>query len=314
MNTWVVILGSASVFFLLQAIYWIVVSRRESRDAVLAARLGSVDSVEEGLDDILRRTNADEGFWSSLPFYETLVHRLNEAGETGGVAAFMIRVGVFSLGGFAAAVVLTGDAVFSLVFAVGLAFVPYTMLLKKVRMRILRIEEQLPEALEVMCISLRAGHSLQQTIRLTAGELAAPLGDELRQVAEEAELGRPIDEALLAMADRVRGARSIRTFVVAVLVLRQTGGNLVEVIESIIDTLRQAAAYQQKLQSMTAEGRSSALILALLPPAFAALSFLADPAYARRLYTDSIGQVMVFIAAGFYITGVLWVRRLVSPK
>jgi tight adherence protein B len=133
-------------------------------------------------------------------------------------------------------------------------------------------------------------------------------------VAEEAELGRPVDEALLAMADRVRGARSVRTFVVAVLVLRQTGGNLVEVIESIIDTMRQAAAYQQKLQSMTAEGRSSALILGLLPPAFALLSFVADPMYARKLYTDPMGQVMVFMATGFYVTGVVWVRRLVSPK
>jgi tight adherence protein B len=314
MNTWVVVLGAASVFFTLQAIYWIFISRREGRDTVLAQRLGSVDSVEEGLDDILRRTNDDAGALASLPGYDTLVHRLNEAGEDGGVAAFLVRVGVFVLGGFAGGVVLTGDAVFSFVFALGLGFAPYTLLLKKVRQRILRIEEQLPEALEVMCISLRAGHSLQQTIRLTAGELQAPLGDELRQVAEEAELGRPVDEALLAMADRVRGARSVRTFVVAVLVLRQTGGNLIEVIESIIDTMRQAAAYQQKLQSMTAEGRSSALILGLLPPAFAALSFVADPMYARKLYTDSMGQVMVFMATGFYVTGVIWVRRLVSPK
>lgn len=314
MNVWIIVLGAASVFFTLQAVFWIVVNRRESRDSVLAQRLGSVDSVEEGLDDILRRTNADEGVWTSLPFYDTLVHRLNEAGETGGVAAFMVRVAVAVLGGFAGGVVLTGDAVFSFIFGLGLGFAPYTLLLKKVRERIMRIEEQLPEALEVMCISLRAGHSLQQTIRLTAGELAAPLGEELRQVAEEAELGRPIDESLLAMADRVRGARSVRTFVVAVLVLRQTGGNLVEVIESIIDSLRQAAAYQQKLQSMTAEGRSSALILGLLPPAFAVLSYLADPAYARKLYTDTMGQVMVIAAATFYITGVLWVRRLVTPK
>lgn len=314
MNTWVIVLGAASVFVTLQAIYWLFIARREGRNTVLAQRLGSVDSVEEGLDDILRRTNEEEGFLAGLPFYETLVHRLNEAGETGGVAAFMVRVAVFVLGGFAAGVVLTGDPIFAFVFAMGLAFVPYMLLVKKVRQRILRIEEQLPEALEVMCISLRAGHSLQQTIRLTAGELQAPLGDELRQVAEEAELGRPIDEALLAMADRIRGARSLRTFVVAVLVLRQTGGNLVEVIESIIDTMRQAAAYQQKLQSMTAEGRSSALILGLLPPAFALLSFVADPQYARKLYSDPLGQVMVTIAAAFYLVGILWVRRLVSPK
>lgn len=314
MNTWVIVFGSASVFVTLQALYWVFIARREGRNTLLAQRLGSVDSVEEGLDDILRRTNDDEGFLTGLPFYETLVRRLNEAGETGGVTAFMVRVAVFVLGGFAAGVVLTGDPIFAFVVALGLGFVPYTLLLRKVSQRIQRIEEQLPEALEVMCISLRAGHSLQQTIRLTAGELQVPLGDELRQVAEEAELGRPIDEALLAMADRVRGARSVRTFVVAVLVLRQTGGNLVEVIESIIDTMRQASAYQQKLQSMTAEGRSSALILGLLPPAFALLSFVADPQYARKLYTDPMGQMLVTLAGTFYVVGILWVRRLVAPK
>ncbi|MCK6570740.1 type II secretion system F family protein [Myxococcota bacterium] len=314
MNIWVIVLGSASVFFALQAIYWIVTFRRESRHSVLAQRLGSIDAVEEGLDDILRRTSEDEGIWASLPFYESLIHRLNEARELGGVAAFMVRVLIFVLGGFAGGVVLTGDPVFALIFGLGLGLLPYTFLLKKVRKRILRIEEQLPEALEVMCISLRAGHSLAQTIRLTASELQAPLGEELRQVAEEAELGRPIDEALLAMADRVRGARSVRTFVVAVLVLRQTGGNLVEVIESIIDSMRQATAYQQKLQSMTAESRSSAFILAMLPPAFGVLSFLADPTYTKRLYTDSVGQMLVLTAGGFYLSGVIWVRRLVSPK
>ena len=314
MNQWIVILSAASVFFTIQAIYWLVVNRRVSRDSVLAQRLGSVDPTEEGLDDILRRNREDAGVWGGLPFYETLVTRLNEAGELGDVGTFMVRVMVFVLGAFALGVVLTSDVFFSLIFGAGAGMVPYTMLLKKVRTRILRIEDQLPEALEVMCISLRAGHSLAQTIKLTAGEMQVPLGEELRLVAEESELGRPIDEALLAMANRVRGARSVRTFVVAVMVLRQTGGNLIEVIESIIDTMRQQSAYQQKLQAMTAEGRSSAFILGMLPPAFGALSFVADPAYARRLYTDSVGQMLVLIAATFYFSGILWVRRLVSPK
>ena len=90
--------------------------------------------------------------------------------------------------------------------------------------------------------------------------------------------------------------------------------NLIEVIESIIDTMRAQSAYQQKLQAMTAEGRSSAFILGMLPPAFACLSFLADPAYTKRLYTDSVGQLLVAVAVAFYVTGVIWVRRLVSPR
>ena len=135
----------------------------------------------------------------------------------------------------------------------------------------------------------------QQRSRATLGSLSEPRGDDSRRSVQ------------LAIGHS-------RTFVVAVLVLRQTGGNLVEVIESIIDTMRQQSAYAQKLQAMTAEGRSSALILAMLPPAFAGLSYVADPGYAKRLYTDSMGQLLLLVAVAFYLTGVMWTRRLVAPK
>jgi len=312
---WIVVLGSAATFFVLQAAYWWIVSRRSVEKALLTQRLGSADVVEGEAEALLRKgADPNAGFFESLPVYAAIAQRLAQAGDTAGVPAFFARCGVFALGGFAAIIALTFDVGLALAAALVLGFLPWVGLVGRVKKRLMRIEEQLPEALEVMAISLRAGQSLAQTIRVTSSEIQAPLGEEFRRVAEEVELGRPIDESLLAMTQRVEGARSVRQFVVAVLVLRQTGGNLIEVLETIIDTMRQQSAYERKLLAMTAEGRSSATILALLPPAFTLLIFIGDRKYLMQLSDSAMGHTILIVAAIMYLLGVIWVRRLVNPK
>jgi tight adherence protein B len=312
---WIVLLGSAAAFFVLQAVYWWFVSVRSAERKLLAQRLGSADAVESEADELLRKGARDgQGYLGTLAIYTTVARRLAQAGDTGGVPAFFTRCAVFGLAGFAGVVALTQDVLLALVTSGVFACLPWVGLVGRVKKRLTRIEEQLPEALEVMAISLRAGQSLAQTIRVTSSEIQSPLGDEFRRIAEEVELGRPIDESLLAMAQRVDGARSVRQFVVAVLVLRQTGGNLIEVLETIIDTMRQQSAYERKLMAMTAEGRSSAMILALLPPAFTLLIFIGDRKYLSQLTNSSMGHSILIIAGVMYLLGVVWVRRLVNPK
>lgn len=308
-----ILFASASVFFILQAIYWIVASRRASRQAVLAERLGAAEDLD-GAADILKDAGEPDGWLEELSFTQSLRDLLEQAGDEGAVGPFLSRTLMAFLGAFAFFLIVTADLAAALVFGLGAMMLPYLFLLRRKRLRISRIEEQLPEALEVMTISLRAGQSLAQTIGLTAREIQAPLGDELRRVAEEQQLGRPLDEALVAMSRRLREARTVRSFVVSVLVLRQTGGNLIEVLESIIDTMRQQSQYERKLKAMTAEGRSSSRMLAALPPAFVMLAYLADPGYIGNLISDSVGRVLLSLAVILYVVGLIWVRRLVSPK
>ncbi len=316
MAQWITIVGAAAVFFGLQAVYWVRTNRRVTQDEVLKKRLGSVEALTtDEADGLLRRGIDDErGALKWLPFYAHLQATSFEAGDASGVPGLVLRALVFGFVGVTLALIATGMVGLAApAFLLG-ALLPYAALSARVQKRRARIDEQLPEALEVMSISLRAGHSLQQTLRLTSTEIQSPLGDELRRVAEETELGRPIDEALLALSDRLRGSRAVRTFVVAVLVLRQTGGNLVEVIESIIDTLRQQSTYERKLLAMTSEGRSSARMLAMIPPIFTAMAFVTNPKYAGQLTSTSMGRMITLAAAGLYIFGLLWVRRLVDPK
>ncbi len=308
-----IICASLSVFFILQAVYWIVVSRRTARTAVLADRLGAGD-VGVQTDTLLKVDEENQSWIEQFALGATLRNLLEQAGEDGAVGAFVSRCSLYFLGAFALVLVITGEPAGAFVLSFGALLIPYLLLMRKKRLRISRIEEQLPEALEVMTISLRAGQSLAQTVRLTSTEIQAPLGDEMRRVAEETELGRPLDEALVAMSQRLKEARTVRTFVVSVLVLRQTGGNLIEVLESIIDTMRQQSQYERKLKAMTAEGRSSSRLLALLPPGFMAMAWMADPGYVGKLLSDPVGRILLTVSFCLYMIGLFWVRKLVNPK
>ncbi len=305
MNT-IAILIAITLFFWLQAFYWFFTARRSKKESALIDRLGTDESF---LESTLVRQGVDSGTMS-----RGLVRLLAEAGEEPVLGPFFIRVMVAFLVVFVASLILLGELGGSLIFGMMGMSIPYMLLNKKRSNRMNRIEEQLPEALEVMTISLRAGHSLEQTIRLTATELDDPIGVEFRQVSEEVGLGRPLDEALVAMTSRLKECRTVRTFVVSVLVLHQTGGNLIEVLEGIIETMRMQGRYERKLRAMTAEGRSSARMLGFLPPVFVTLAFAANSSYVSILFYETGGQIILTVSVTLYIIGTVWTRRLVNPK
>ncbi len=301
-----VVLIPLVLFLLMQAIFWFVTSKKSAHDAFIAERLGTDESITQS--QALMRQGAQGAF------AQQIVDMLEAAGEDSDITPFFTRMLVLFFATFAITLVMTSEPAAATLFGVCAAFLPFAGLARKRRVRMRRIEEQLPEALEVMIISLRAGQSLDQTIRLTASELDAPIGEEFRRVSEEQGLGRPIDEALVSMSQRLDTCRTVRAFVVSVMVLHQTGGNLVEVLESIIDSMRQQSQYERKLAAMTAEGRTSARILAAIPPLFAFFSYLANPDYIGGMFTDGAGQAMLFVAMSLYITGVLWTRRLTRAQ
>ena len=301
-------LAAATIFCVLQAIYWFVASKRSARQAFLAERLGTDDSLPR-TNELLRR-DEDEGALA-----RRLAGLIEEAGLDITIGGFFSRVVMWTAFVFLVLLIVLGSLGGALFLSLLITPVlQFRALAVRKRKRGRRIQEQLPEALEVMIISLRAGQSLEQTVRLTATQLDEPIGEEFRRVAEETELGRPLEQALLSMGERLSSVRSLRTFVTSVLVLRQTGGNLIEVLEAIIDTMRQQTQYERKLQAMTAEGRSSSRMLGGLPIVFVSLAYLADPTYVGRLFTDPLGNVLLGVAGSLYLIGMVWIRKLVNPE
>ena len=186
-------------------------------------------------------------------------------------------------------------------------------LVKKARERRLALcDEQMPQALEIVGLALRAGHALPGALRLAASECPAPLSEELSRVVHENSLGRPMNEVITRFAARLAGCSAVETFSVAVLVLQETGGNLITVIERIIDSARARSSYNARLRALTAEGRQSAKLLSALPAIFAGLTISVDPTYLETLQTSG-GMTIALIAVGMWIAGVLWTRRLIRP-
>jgi len=179
--------------------------------------------------------------------------------------------------------------------------------------RLNEIDHQLPKALELMMIGLRAGQTLEDTIRYAAEELQPPLAVELGRCAEEYEMGRPIEESLSNMAARLSPCRALGTFVESVLVLKQTGGNIIEIIEQIIDGLRAQAAFEARYRALTAEGRTSGIILGALPVLVLAIVLLVQPGYLGLLLENSTGRGIIMLAAGLWALGIMWLMRLVKP-
>jgi len=179
--------------------------------------------------------------------------------------------------------------------------------------RLAQCDEQMPQALEIMALALRAGHALPSALALAGDESPAPLCHELRRASDEHALGRPIAEVLQGLGRRLPSCDAVNTFVVAVAVLQETGGNLIAVIDRIVENARARSSYQARLRALTAEGRQSAKLLALLPGAFGLLAVMSDPSYGNMLLHDGGGRLITLAALALWLLGILWTRRLVRP-
>ena len=180
--------------------------------------------------------------------------------------------------------------------------------------RSVAFEAQLPQALELISLYLRSGRSLPQAFLATSDEISPPAAQEFAVCAEAYRLGRPLDAALRGLAIKYSDLVGIRLFAVAVSVLGQTGGNLVEVIERIRKTLDSGIVYTLKLRSMTGEARTSANILGAVPGLFMGITGFFNPAYFNNFFETTLGMVLFGLFLTFWLAGLIWVRAMMSSK
>jgi tight adherence protein B len=196
--------------------------------------------------------------------------------------------------------------------AAGLVFgyVPFLLVRFKKNYKTRLIEKQMPEAMELLARSLRAGHALPSSIELASKETPSPLGAELKTVYEEQRLGLSVPAALKRMGERV-ASQDLQYFVTAVMLQTETGGNLAEVMENIGYLIRERLKLKGKIQALTAEGRLSAFILTLLPfIVFIALTILSRK-YVDTLFSEPAGTYLIAGGMLSILMGVLWMRRII---
>jgi tight adherence protein B len=229
------------------------------------------------------------------------------------VAHFVIIAGAAALLMFGLASLMTSNTMIAGVAAVLGAYFPFLMLSQKRSRRQRQLAFQLPEALDFLSRVLQAGHSFSTGIQMMSEELPMPLKAEFRRCYEQHSLGQPLEEALKEMATRIEST-DFAFFITAVLIQRQTGGDLSEVLKNISNMIRQRIRLAQHLKAKTAEGRFTGYILVAFPAVmFVLVSFL-NPTYAHNLTGTSSGQKMLGLAFGLQMLGLWAIRKLTTVK
>lgn len=188
--------------------------------------------------------------------------------------------------------------------------VPGVVLLVARDRRSRKLSEQLPEALDMMSRSLRAGHALASAFELVATEMPEPISVEFARAFEEQRLGMPLERAVREMAARAPRNGDLKLFAVSTVIQKETGGNLALILDGIAATVRERYRFFGKLRALTAEARASAWFVSLMPLAIAAFLVASQPAYMRVLVDNEMGRVILAGGLGAWGIGVAWFHRL----
>jgi len=275
-------------------------SRSAERISILKLRrFGSHDAT----DRLLQR----------LPFAHRIDRLLVQSGTTWSVERFLLCSGALMLG--ALCLVLQWPLPLPVQGAAVLfcALVPLLLARRARRRRLARIEEQLPDAADFIARALRAGHSFSNVLQIVGNELPEPLSGEFRIAREEINYGVPLSEALHNMAARIP-LTDLRYLVIAILIQRETGGNLAEILGNIAHIIRGRLRLAAQVRVLSAEGRMSAWILGLLPLAVCGMLMLVNPKYVMVLWTDPTGIKLLWTALGMICIGVIWLKKMIRIR
>jgi tight adherence protein B len=197
--------------------------------------------------------------------------------------------------------------------ALFLAFLPIVWLLMRRKKRMKKFAAQLPQALELIARALRAGHSLAAGFSLVAQEMSEPIGDEFNRTFEEQNLGKPLEESLEHLTKRVPNL-DLKFFATAIILQRQTGGDLAEILDKIGHLIRERFQIWGQVQALTGEGRLSGIVLLALPPALFAVVYRMNPDYLMLLFTDDLGKKMLVGGVISQLLGAIMIRKIVNIR
>jgi len=243
---------------------------------------------------------------------ENLRRKLLQADIFWTPATFLSVCGILASVGLMAGL-LRDKLLVGLVLAAALGWAPVFYLNLKRNQKTKKFETQMPEGMELLARSLRAGHTLPSAIDLGSREIAAPLGTEMKVVYEEQRLGLSLQNALQRMGERV-DSQDLQYFITAVTLQAETGGNLAEVMENIGYLIRERLKLKGKIKAITAEGRFSALILSLLPVGLFVVLLYLNPKYVQPFFEEPVGAKMLAAGGLGILTGYLWMQRLIKIK
>ena len=258
----------------------------------------------------LRNLGPLERALESLPGMQRLERLVEQAGKE--TPAYRVVLFAVCLGGMAAVagLYLLPNALFAALLGLAVWAFPFLRLLRARSQRLAKFEEQLPDALIVMSRALRAGHPFSDAMRLVADEMAEPVAGEFRTTFMEINYGGDVRSAMNGLLDRVESV-TVMVFVTSVLIQKETGGNLAELLDGLASVIRDRFRFHRKLRTLSAQGKMAAWILSLLPFALATVLSLVNPDFIPMLTQDPTGRQLVMVAFVLMIIGIFWMRKIV---
>jgi len=254
-----------------------------------------------GIDKLVARTAA--GTWLS--------RLIAQSGVRTTPGAIVLASLVLATGGTLAASLVIHQPLALPIFTVLGGVAPYAFLVNRRSSRLKRFEEQFPEALDLLSRGIRAGHAFQTAMGMVADELPEPVGPEFKKTFDQQNFGLPLRDALNELADRV-SILDVRFFVTAVLIQRDTGGNLAEILDNLAHVVRERFKIRRQIRVHTAHGRFTGYVLLALPAALAvALSFI-NPEHMQLLFHEHMGQMMLIGAIVMQTVGYIWIRQVIK--
>jgi tight adherence protein B len=245
-----------------------------------------------------------------LPHLKDVELRLEQAALTWTVQSYILMsVGMAAALGLGALIAMS-SLLYAVPAAVAGALLPHLYVQRRRNKRFQAFEEQLPEAVDLLGRAIRAGHPVSSGFKMVAEEAPDPVAGEFRRVFEEQRFGLAMEDSLLGMADRIP-LIDVRIFVTAVLIQREVGGNLAEILDKLSDVIRQRFSVLRQVRTFTAQGRLSGYVLGGLPIGLGLVLFLINPDNMLRFVQAPIGKVMMMVALVLQTLGFLWIRKII---
>lgn len=252
-------------------------------------------------------------FLRKIPAAQTLDIKLQQAGSTSTVSRVIAYASVGVSVGLLLGLAISGSWLTAGATAIIGGLIPFVILSRQRANRLQQIQQQLPEVADLIARSLRAGHALPATMQMVAEEMPEPIAGEFRQVADEINYGLGLQAAMQHLSKRIP-MDDLRFLVIAVLIQRDTGGNLAELMQNMSHIIRERLKLLGQVSALSAEGRLSGWILFLMPVAMALLLSIVNPDYLFRLIEDPIGRMALGFAIVQMLLGGLWMRTIVQLR
>jgi len=290
---------------------------RKARSRILRERLASAEKPERAP---LQLALLRDEMLSRIPAFDTLLRRSPRVSQLQKMLAqghvdiragnFLMLCAVAALALAALAFFAGGNIVFGWVGALLGFFVPYAYASHMRARRFQKFEEKFPEAIDTLSRAVRAGHAFTTALEMIANEISEPVAGEFRQLYEEQKFGLPVRDALINLTERLPLV-DVKFFVTAVMLQRETGGNLAEILDNLSYVIRERFKILRQVRVHTAQGRLTMLLLMALPPTIVVLMLTLNPSFIRPLFTDPLGHALIVIGITLQTMGYFVIRKII---